>query len=385
MANRFKLGLRQQKATKLSSSASIKEAERASSILPNNVPIEKIDAEDIFFLMENFLNAWPSLIQQFYAALVDRYYLDQREAPFFRYFQVSDEDTFLLNVGGQLRFSLDGVEIDKETKKEFEVAIANSIAHFIGVHLKNLTLKIDDIDYDGRSAVIKLLFKGGYSEILERENENLFNFILRRALEMRAKDLDLFQSEVNERKLKLFQLLNDAHRRSYNKYGDFEGGAYFHEIDDFLAYVFDQWEFKFFRYPSAFQPVAYEFFNDLLAEQGSHDVPDNGHDFEHWVAAKLKGAGWTASVTQASGDDGVDVIAEQGGLRVAVQCKRFKGSVGNKAVQEVYSGMKHMQLERAVVVSTGKYTKAAQDLASTTGVVLLTEHDIPHLWDLLQR
>ena len=114
-------------------------------------------------------------------------------------------------------------------------------------------------------------------------------------------------------------------------------------------------------------------------------VPDNGHDFEHWVAAKLKAAGWTASVTQASGDDGVDVIAEQGGLRVAVQCKRFKGSVGNKAVQEVYSGMKHMQLERAVVISTGKYTKAAQDLASTTGVLLLSEHDIPHLWDLLQH
>ena len=114
-------------------------------------------------------------------------------------------------------------------------------------------------------------------------------------------------------------------------------------------------------------------------------VPDNGHDFEHWVAARLKGAGWTASVTQASGDDGVDVIAERGGLRVAVQCKRFKGSVGNKAVQEVYSGMKHMQLDRSAVITTGKYTKAAQDLASTTGVLLLREHDIPHMWDLLRR
>lgn len=112
-------------------------------------------------------------------------------------------------------------------------------------------------------------------------------------------------------------------------------------------------------------------------------VPENGHDFEHWVAAKLNDAGWTASVTQASGDDGVDVIAERDGTSVEVQCKRFKGSVGNKAVQEVYSGMKHMQLDRAVVISTGQYTKAAQNLASTTGVLLLSEHDIPHLWELL--
>lgn len=116
----------------------------------------------------------------------------------------------------------------------------------------------------------------------------------------------------------------------------------------------------------------------------SNAMPENGHDFEHWVAAKLNKTGWKATVTQASGDNGVDVIAERKGLSVAVQCKRYKGSVGNKAVQEVYSGMKHMQLDKAVVISTGKYTNAAQNIASTTGVLLLSEHDIPYLWDLLQ-
>lgn len=105
--------------------------------------------------------------------------------------------------------------------------------------------------------------------------------------------------------------------------------------------------------------------------------------FEQWTAESLKKFGWLAKVTKASGDDGVDVVAVQNGLSVAVQCKLYRGSVGNKAVQEVYSGMKHMQLDRAVVISTGQYTKAAQNLASTTGVLLLSEHDIPHLWDLL--
>jgi predicted helicase len=117
----------------------------------------------------------------------------------------------------------------------------------------------------------------------------------------------------------------------------------------------------------------------------SNEVPPiNGHDFEHWVAAKLIENDWNASVTQASGDDGVDVIATREGLSVAIQCKRFSGSVGTKAVQEIYSGMKHMQLDRAAVVSTGNYTKAAKGLAATTGVLLLGERDLPHLWRLIQ-
>ncbi len=117
----------------------------------------------------------------------------------------------------------------------------------------------------------------------------------------------------------------------------------------------------------------------------SDTVPENGRDFEHWVAARLNKAGWTATVTKASGDDGVDIISEKSGVRLAVQCKRYSGSVGNKSVQEVYTGMKHMQLDHAVVIGTGKYTKAAQDLARTTGVILLSEHDIPDLFDLLGK
>lgn len=107
--------------------------------------------------------------------------------------------------------------------------------------------------------------------------------------------------------------------------------------------------------------------------------------FEHWTAESLEKFGWTARVTKASADNGVDVVAVKEGLSVAVQCKLYKGSVGNKAVQEVYSGMKHMQLDRAVVISTGRYTKAAKNLAATTGVLLLSEHDIAHMWQLLTK
>jgi len=114
-------------------------------------------------------------------------------------------------------------------------------------------------------------------------------------------------------------------------------------------------------------------------------LPSNGIEFEHWVARNLQNFGWDTSVTQGSGDNGVDVVARKGGIGVAIQCKLYAGSVGNKAVQEIYAGMKHMRLDRAVVISTGQYTRAAKALAATTGVSLLSEHDIPDMENVLER
>lgn len=179
------------------------------------------------------------------------------------------------------------------------------------------------------------------------------------------------------------------YRNSYkeNEYGavvdDKRGAEIFRFITSVKLFNFEEYEAYYAQKASRLVQRWCEIQFRKLKETDA--APDNGHDFEHWVAAKLEQAGWKASVTQASGDDGVDVIAGRDGLSVAVQCKRFKGSVGNKAVQEVYSGMKHMQLDRAVVISTGQYTKAAKNLARTTGVLLLSEHDISHLWDLLQK
>lgn len=109
------------------------------------------------------------------------------------------------------------------------------------------------------------------------------------------------------------------------------------------------------------------------------DYPDNGLDFEHWTAEALQRYGWKARVTQGSGDQGVDVIAEKDGVTLGIQCKRYTGSVGNKAIQEAYSGMKHFGLDKAAVLTNAKFTKSAKELAASTGVLLLSPEDIPTL------
>lgn len=124
--------------------------------------------------------------------------------------------------------------------------------------------------------------------------------------------------------------------------------------------------------------------NEIRKTSISTPLPEDGIDFEYWVADRLREYDWEAQVTQGSGDQGVDVIAGQGNLRIAVQCKLYQGSVGNKAVQETLSGMLFFDLDRGVVISTGKYTRSAQELADKNKILLLSPQDIPSVLELLQ-
>ena len=96
----------------------------------------------------------------------------------------------------------------------------------------------------------------------------------------------------------------------------------------------------------------------------------SGAQFEIFVADLFRAMGHRATVMGKSGDQGVDVIVDHGGERVAVQCKNYKRRVGNKPVQEVYAGAKHHGCARAWVVAPAGYTSGAHELARSTGVSL---------------
>ena len=114
------------------------------------------------------------------------------------------------------------------------------------------------------------------------------------------------------------------------------------------------------------------------------NLPKNGLDFERWVAKSLNDTGWKTNVTVGSGDQGVDVIAEYQSITVGIQCKLYSGSVGNKAVQEIKSGIEFHQCDYGVVITNGKYTKSAQDLAKSTDILLLKHTEIPNLLNIIK-
>ena len=96
-----------------------------------------------------------------------------------------------------------------------------------------------------------------------------------------------------------------------------------------------------------------------------------GHDFEHAVADLLRHNGWRdVQVTQGSGDYGIDILARHRNVRYAIQCKRYKNTVGVKAVQEVAIGTDFYHYDAAAVITNSTFTKQAINLARTTGVRL---------------
>lgn len=96
-----------------------------------------------------------------------------------------------------------------------------------------------------------------------------------------------------------------------------------------------------------------------------------GTEFEDYVAARLRRAGWHVTFTSASGDYGVDLIAERDGKSVAVQCKRHGKPVGVAAVQQVVSGARHHGCTKSIVISNQEFTQAAKQLAFTHGCQLI--------------
>lgn len=99
----------------------------------------------------------------------------------------------------------------------------------------------------------------------------------------------------------------------------------------------------------------------------------SGLDFEKYCVQLLKLSGFTNVIlTSASGDFGVDIIAEKDTFKYAIQCKRYDHTVGNSAVQAVFAGKDYYDCDFAVVLTNNYFTRSAKEQARKLKV---------HLWD----
>lgn len=102
-------------------------------------------------------------------------------------------------------------------------------------------------------------------------------------------------------------------------------------------------------------------------------VPDNmeGRDFEKFCGELLEKKGFLeVEVTKGSGDYGVDILAEKDGITYAIQCKRYQGPVGVKAVQEAYAGRDYYDRMVGVVLTNQYFTTPAVEAAKKLKILL---------------
>lgn len=98
--------------------------------------------------------------------------------------------------------------------------------------------------------------------------------------------------------------------------------------------------------------------------------------FERLAQRLLRECGFSdVQVTKRSGDGGIDGTGKlriQGifSFNVAFQCKRYKGQVSAAAIRD-FRGSLGTNIEKGVLITTGAFTKAAKDEASSEGKRLI--------------
>jgi hypothetical protein len=92
-----------------------------------------------------------------------------------------------------------------------------------------------------------------------------------------------------------------------------------------------------------------------------------GRQFEYEVANLLNKAGYSAKVTPASGDKGVDVLLADGTI---IQCKTHKSRVSPSVARELYGTLQHFKAPRAILISKNGFSKGVYEFVHGKNITL---------------
>lgn len=112
--------------------------------------------------------------------------------------------------------------------------------------------------------------------------------------------------------------------------------------------------------------------NNLLSRASMDEIDKmNGETFERFVGLLYQKMGYDTHQTKASGDYGVDIVAEKGYEKLIIQTKRYTNKVGVSAVQEISAARNYYSVSRAAIVTNNTFTEPAQNLAKANGIALV--------------
>ena len=93
----------------------------------------------------------------------------------------------------------------------------------------------------------------------------------------------------------------------------------------------------------------------------------------------LQTRGWRVQDTPITNDQGADLIAQKGVLKLVIQCKNYEKPVGNDAIQQAYAAKTYFDGNIAGVVSVSGFTPSAKELAKKTDILLLNLADLQEI------
>lgn len=239
------------------------------------------------------------------------------------------------------------------------------------------------------SYILKLIYKIFIYPIVKRikqvknkrEQKKREKYYQKIEFERHQKDIERRNKLIQKHKLTLIKKYKQL--TYIDDYGNFKNESFLKELDYFIKNVlFDK------KIPSdtdyQYEYNRLQLIIENAAEEESDIEVENPYDFEKKCAEILNNHGWYAKTTQKSADQGIDVIATKDDITVALQCKLYSKPVGNKAVQEAYSGKQFYKTDYACVVSNNTYTLSARQLAKNCHIYLLSPDDLKNLSEILK-
>lgn len=101
----------------------------------------------------------------------------------------------------------------------------------------------------------------------------------------------------------------------------------------------------------------------------------DGQGFERVCRQLIESMGFTAEMTKASGDGGIDILAYNTqpllSGKYVIQCKRYAGSVGEPIIRDLYGVVMSERANKGILMTTGTFTRQAREFASEKQIELI--------------
>jgi len=106
--------------------------------------------------------------------------------------------------------------------------------------------------------------------------------------------------------------------------------------------------------PFAFAMVMEERHNHLTADSIAEMRALSPAEFEELVAETYRAQGHSVEIVGGTGDHGIDLVVHSRTNEIwFIQCKRYKGKIGEPVVRDFYGALRAANADRGAIITTG--------------------------------
>lgn len=111
----------------------------------------------------------------------------------------------------------------------------------------------------------------------------------------------------------------------------------------------------------------------------------SGRQFEIELAKLYQNLGYNTTICRQGGDEGIDIVLEKDGKKIAVQCKAHKKPISPSVARDLAGTMIHHGFEYGIIASTNRFTEGTIKFCKYKNIELISIKEILKLYNELKR